>query len=185
MNTLRLILGDQLTHCISSLVDTDHERDIILMSEVIDEATYVKHHKKKIAFIFSAMRHFANELEKKGYRLHYVKLDDVDNGGSFKSEVTRAIRTYSPDRVVVTEPGEYRVLRDLKSWQINVPVEILPDNRFLCSHSEFYEWAKGRKQLTMEYFYRQMRKKHDVLMNGNLPVGGKWNYDSENRNDPN
>jgi len=81
MSSLRLILGDQLSHSISSLVDCDTSQDVILMCEVWDEATYVKHHKKKIAFLFSAMRHFAGALKKQGYKVEYTKLNDFDNSG--------------------------------------------------------------------------------------------------------
>ena len=184
MTILRLILGDQLNDAISSLSDIDANTDIILMCEVWDEATYVKHHKKKIAFIFSAMRHFANELTEKGYKVHYTKLDDAKNAGTFEGEVVRAIKTHKPSKVIVTEASEYRVLKDMEGWQLGIPVEIRPDERFLCSHAEFETWAEGRKQFRMEYFYREMRKKYGILINGDQPEGGQWNYDSENRKPP-
>jgi len=154
------------------------------MCEVWDEATYVKHHKKKIAFIFSAMRHFANELRAKGYTVYYTKLNDPENSGSFRSVVGRAVKRHKASRVIVTEAAEYRVLKDMKDWQFGVPVEIRDDNRFLCSHVEFQAWAEGRKQFRMEYFYREMRKKYGILINGDQPEGGQWNYDSENRKPP-
>jgi len=184
MKTLRLILGDQLNQAISSLSDIDKARDVILMCEVWDEATYVLHHKKKIAFIFSAMRHFARELTEKGYHVHYTKLDDVDNGGSLNAEVLRAVQIYKPSKVILTEPSEYRVLHDVKNWELDFPLEVRPDDRFLCTHAEFSEWAEGRKQFRMEYFYREMRRKYGILMNTDQPEGGKWNYDSENRKPP-
>ena len=184
MTILRLILGDQLNDAISSLSDIDANTDIILMCEVWDEATYVKHHKKKIAFIFSAMRHFANELTDKGYNVHYTKLDDAENAGSFHGEVVRAIKTHKPSKVIVTEASEYRVLKDMEGWQLGIPVEIRPDERFLCSHAEFETWADGFKQFRMEYFYRVMRKKYGILIIGDQPEGGQWNYDSENRKPP-
>ena len=164
MTILRLILGDQLNDAISSLSDIDANTDIILMCEVWDEATYVKHHKKKIAFIFSAMRHFANELTDKGYNVHYTKLDDAENAGSFHGEVVRAIKTHKPSKVIVTGASEYRVLKDMEGWQLGIPVEIRPDERFLCSHAEFETWADGRKQFRMEYFYREMRKKYGLSL---------------------
>lgn len=183
---LHLILGDQLSHSMSSLCNVDKENDQILMCEVNEEATYVKHHKKKIAFLFSAMRHFAEELKDKGFKVIYTKLDDPDNAGSFKGEVARNITRYQPDKIIVTAPSEYRVFEDIKSWEKDfaVPVEIRSDDRFLCSAEEFAAWAEDRKQLRMEYFYREMRKKHSVLMDGDKPEGGKWNYDSENRKPP-
>lgn len=186
MKTLRVILGDQLSQTISSLNDCDKDNDILLMCEVMAEANYVKHHQKKIAFIFSAMRHFARELEEKGYTIRYVKLDDAQNTGSFSGEVARAIEEYEIDRIVVTFPGEYRVMEDICAWEkrFGVPVEIRSDNRFLCSPDEFSTWAVGRKQLRMEYFYREMRQKHSILMQGDDPEGGQWNYDPENRKPP-
>lgn len=183
---LRVILGDQLSHEIAALQGADKDHDIILMCEVWDEATYVKHHKKKIAFIFSAMRHFAQELKEKGFSVRYTKLDDPDNASSFKGEVERAIQDISPERIITTFPGEYRVLEDMESWEehFGVPAEIRSDDRFLSQPHQFAAWAQGRKELRMEYFYREMRREYDILMDGDKPEGGKWNYDSENRKPP-
>lgn len=183
MSNLRLILGDQLSMNISSLSNCDKANDHLLMCEVWEEATYVKHHKKKIAFIFSAMRHFAQSLEKKGYQLHYTKLDSPGNSNSFFGEVQRLAKKVKPSKIIVTFPGEYRVWQDMQSWEkrLNIPVEIREDERFLCSRDEFKRWAGDYKQLRMEYFYREMRRKHDILMNNTKPEGGQWNYDSQNR----
>jgi deoxyribodipyrimidine photolyase-related protein len=183
---LILILGDQLSENISSLTDYDKDNDIILMCEVWDEATYVKHHKKKIAFIFSAMRHFAELLISKGFHVNYIKLDNPDNSGSFTGEVRRAIETFRPERIIITFPGEYRVLKDIKEWQnlFDLTVEIRPDDRFLCSPDEFSKWADNKKALRMEFFYREMRRKYNILLENNKPIGGEWNYDSENRKFP-
>jgi deoxyribodipyrimidine photolyase-related protein len=183
---LRLILGDQLCHNISSLADVDVQSDIILMCEVHSEATYVKHHKKKIAFIFSAMRHFAAELADQGLNLRYVRYDDPDNAGSLLGEVARAVGEYEIDEVIVTTPGEYRLVEDLGGWAktLDVKVTVRDDDRFLSTAAEFEAWAKGRKQLRMEFFYREMRRKYSILMDQDGPVGGQWNYDSENRKPP-
>jgi deoxyribodipyrimidine photolyase-related protein len=184
MKNLRVILGDQLSYSVSSLDDCDKANDVILMCEVWAEATYVKHHKKKIAFLFSAMRHFAQELRQQGYNVRYTKFDDPDNARSFKGEVMRAVEHYGCDQVILTHPSEYRVLADVQTWQqqLGVVVSILPDNRFLCDLDAFNAWAGKSKQLRMEYFYREMRKQYSILMVGDQPVGAKWNYDSENRN---
>ena len=182
MKTLRLILGDQLSHDISSLRGYRRD-DVVLMCEVWEEATYVKHHKKKIAFLFSAMRHFAQELSASGFHVQYTKLDDPENAGSFTDEIKRAIKNHRPDRIVVTFPGEYRVLENIKTWEADfgIPVDILDDDRFLCHPDEFKIWAQDRKNLRMEFFYREMRRKYNVLMDGDKPEGGTWNYDSQNR----
>lgn len=180
---LIVILGDQLSHSVSSLAGADPAHDTILMMEVADETSYVKHHKKKIAFILSAMRHFAVELEEKGFRVRYVRLDDAGNSGSFTGEVARAVKALTPERIIVTEASEWRVQEAIKGWGATggLPVDIRADDRFIATHSEFAHWAEGRKALRMEYFYRDMRRKTGLLMEGDKPIGGKWNYDSENR----
>ena len=183
---LVLILGDQLSMEISSLDDFDPVQDQILMCEVWEEATYVKHHKKKIAFLFSAMRHFSVALKDKRFSVRYTKLDDADNAGSFFGEVSRAVNDFRPEKIIVTMPGEYRVWDDIKQWQkkLGIQTEIREDTRFLCTPEAFATWASGRKQLRMEFFYREMRKKYNILMNGDEPEGGQWNYDFENRKPP-
>jgi deoxyribodipyrimidine photolyase-related protein len=186
MTTLRLVLGDQLSCSLSTLSDCAPE-DVILMCEVPEEATYVPHHKKKIAFLFAAMRHFAEALRQKNHNVRYIKLDDPDNTGSFEGELLRAIEEVKPTRCVMCEASEYRVLQKMKQWQstLALPVEIREDDRFLASHATFKAWAKGKKQLRMEYFYRDMRKQHKLLMEPDgTPTGGVWNYDKENRKPP-
>jgi deoxyribodipyrimidine photolyase-related protein len=186
MSTLRLILCDQLSHNISSLRGCNISEDIVFMCELWDEATYVKHHKKKIAFLFSAMRHFAEELKQKGYKVEYTKLDDQLNSGSFRGEIDRILKKHNIDCIVVTKPGEYRVFADIQKWQedFGVKTDIRSDDRFLCTLEEFADWSKGRKQLRMEYFYRKMRKKYSILMDNDEPIGGQWNYDNNNRKFP-
>lgn len=186
MTNLIMILGDQLSRSISSLEGAKADRDILFLCEVVEEATYVKHHPKKIALIFSAMRHFAADLQAEGFRVHYRKLDAPDNKGSFTEELKAAVAQYHPDRIILTEAGEWRVQHAINAWQdsLAIPVEIRPDNRFLSSHSDFANWADGRKQLRMEYFYREMRKTYNILMEDGAPTGGKWNYDHDNRNKP-
>jgi len=183
MSKLILILGDQLCLNISSLEGADPEQDTILLCEVMAEATYVGHHKKKIAFVFSAMRHFAEELRANGYHVRYTQIDDPANAGSFGGEVKRAVDDLMPSAICVTEAGEWRVRSEMETWSFRygVNVEIRPDRRFLVSHDEFGAWAEGRKALTMEYFYRDLRRKTGLLMNGQEPVGGRWNLDAENR----
>ncbi|NBV07420.1 MAG: cryptochrome/photolyase family protein, partial [Proteobacteria bacterium] len=133
------------------------------------------------------MRHFATQLEKKGYKVDYIKLDDKENKGSFDGELKRAILRHDPQKILLTEPSEYRVFEKVLSWQknLNIPVQIFDDERFLCSRIEFREWAKNKKELRLEFFYRQMRKKHKILVDENLnPAEGRWNFDSENRKTP-
>lgn len=183
MKTLIPVLGDQLSLNLSSLAGRDKANAIILMAEVAEETGYVAHHKAKLAYILSAMRHYAEALRTAGWQVDYVELDDPDNSGSFTGELARAIERHKPTNIRVTEAGEWRVKAMLDSWtdRFDVPVEILPDNRFLCDHAEFEGWAEGRKQLRMEFFYREMRRKTGLLLNDDKPEGGQWNFDSENR----
>ena len=187
MTTLRVILNDQLSENISSLENCKKSQDIIFMSEAKEEYTYVKHHKKKIVFLISAMRHFKEQLLSKGYNVVYTEIDDENNTGSISTEVERIVKENGKImRIIITHPGEYRALQYVNEWQekYGLPVIVMPDDRFLSNKNEFNQWANGRKQLRMEYFYREMRKKYCILMNGTNPVGGKWNYDSENRKLP-
>ncbi len=187
MHNLVIILGDQLNIEMSSLSGFDKETDVVLMSEVREEATYVKHHKKKIAFVFSAMRHFAKELTAKGYKVVYVEYDAPENLGSLYEQAKWACNRQSIAQpfsaVKVAQPGEYRLFDEVSTWQrkLGLPVEITADNRFIATQQFFADWAEGRKQYRMEFFYRELRKSTGTLMDAKQPVGGKWNYDAENR----
>jgi deoxyribodipyrimidine photolyase-related protein len=183
MKTLRFILGDQLTREIAALTDLDRARDVVLMAEVGEETTYVPHHKQKIALILSAMRHFADELRGEGIEVDYVELEDPANSGSFTGELERAVQRHCPDRVVVTAPGEWRVAEMARGWSttMGLPVDVREDDRFYCSTARFRRWAEERKTYRMEFFYREMRRETGLLMDGDEPAGGRWNYDAENR----
>jgi deoxyribodipyrimidine photolyase-related protein len=182
--TLRLILGDQLSDTIASLRDIDVANDLVLMAEVKAEGTYVPHHPQKIVFFLAAMRCFAQSLESRGVRVRYVKLDDDGNTQTLIGEVRRAVHDEKPRKVVATWPGEWRVLEMLTKLKasLHVPLDVLDDDRFFCSLAEFREWARGRKQMRMEYFYREMRRKTGILMGAATePDGGRWNFDASNR----
>lgn len=181
--TLRLVLGDQLTPTLSSLKDA-RPGDLILMAEVMEEATYVRHHKKKIAFLFSAMRHFAEEIRSFSHDVRYVTIDDPENAGSLRGEVARAIEEEAGiSQIVITKPGEWRLLQDMETWRdlFGLPTELREDTRFIVPLKTFASWAAGRKQLRMEYFYREVRRSTGLLMDGDAPAGGRWNFDPENR----
>ncbi|MEL6201359.1 MAG: cryptochrome/photolyase family protein [Pseudomonadota bacterium] len=182
--TLRFVLGDQLSRNLSSLSDWG-EGDLVFMCEVWDEATYVRHHKKKLAFVFSAMRHFANDLRASGVDVQYLKLGEHE-ADDFTDALSAAIKHHDITRVITTEASEWRVLEAQKGWaeKLHIDVEVRPDERFIATHDEFQKWASGRKELRMEYFYRDMRRKTGYLMEGDHPEGGQWNYDKENRAPP-
>ncbi len=175
---LVVILGDQLSPDLPALRVGDPSHDIILMAEVQDETQNVPHHPKKIAFILSSMRHFSQDLIRLGWKVRYIRLDDPENTGSLVGEIKRARRELNLFTAIVTEPGEYRLV---EAFTDCAGLEVIPDDRFIASHHEFQQWAEGRKQLRMEYFYREMRRKTGLLMSGTDPEGGKWNYDIENR----
>jgi deoxyribodipyrimidine photolyase-related protein len=180
---LRVVLGDQLSRNVASLEGLDPARDVVLLMEVQAECTYVPHHPQKIVLVLSAMRHFARALAARGVTVDHVRLDDPDNTQSFRGEVLRAAARHRPARIVATHPGEWRVLRDMQGWgeAAGLPVEILEDGRFLCPLPRFRAWAAGRRQYRMEFFYREMRRGTGLLMEGDAPAGGMWNYDAENR----
>jgi len=176
---LVLVLGDQLSEGVAALAAADKARDVVVMAEVGDEASYVPHHPKKIAFLFAAMRKFAARLRAAGWTVAYAEIDDTENAQSICGELLRRAEQFGASEVLATEPGEWRLIEALRSCPMKV--HLLEDDRFLASHAEFETWAKGRKELRMEYFYREMRRKTDLLMEGDAPSGGKWNFDHDNR----
>ena len=175
---LILVLGDQLSLNLSALQASDPARDVVLMAEVMAEASYVRHHQKKLVFVFSAMRHFAVELRQAGWQVDYVRLDDPGNSETLEGEVQRALARHGMHRTLVTEPGEWRLLEALRGW---AETELLPDGRFLADRHGFASWAQERKGVRMEHFYRLMRRKTGLLMDGEQPAGGQWNFDADNR----
>ena len=183
--TLRLVLGDQLSDALSSLRDTA-PGDLVLMAEVMAEATYVGHHKQKLVMVFAAMRAFAERLRGRGLQVRYVALGDPGNTHSLAGEVLRALEDSPFDAVVVAEPGEWRLAQAFDDLALAspVPVQVLTDDRFICPRSVFEAWAEGRRELRMEFFYRDMRRRTGLLMEGKEPVGGRWNFDAENRGRP-
>ncbi len=184
MTILRVVLGDQCSRGLSALEGLDPARDVVLMAEVRAECTYVKHHKQKIALVLSAMRHFAQALRAEGITVAYSELDDAANTQSLAGEVARIAKQAGATRIVVTQPGEWRVLEDMRGWEAltGLPVEMREDRRFLCTLDRFRAWAGDRKQLRMEFFYREMRRATGLLMEGpDEPTGGAWNFDAENR----
>ena len=183
MSKLIVILWDQLSRNIASLHNFDANRDTIVLFEIDEMATAVKHHKKKLVLLWSAMRHFAQSLKESGAAVDYVTRTATGNTQSFLGEIERLANYHNSSQIVITEPSEFNWLDQLQQWNktTSYPVEIREDTRFLCSKAQFTSWASGKKQLRMEFFYRWMRQHYAILMNGSKPVGGQWNYDSQNR----
>ena len=178
--TLVLVLGDQLGFAHGALKTARPGVDTILMAEVAEEASYVRHNRHKIAFIFSAMRHFRDDLRERGFQVLYYTYQTGMR--SLLHAVRSGLEERPAEEVRCTAPGEYRLLHEMRQWRLSVPLALIEDDRFLASQEDFAAWTEGRKQLRMEYFYRLMRRKYGVLLDENgKPEGGKWNYDSENR----
>jgi deoxyribodipyrimidine photolyase-related protein len=183
---LVLVLGDQLDADASAFDGFDPAQDAVWMAEVAEESTHVPSSKMRTAFFLSAMRHFAEELRARDRRLFYVRLDDSGNRGSLAAELRTAIERERPQRLVMTAPGEWRVLQSLRAVAAGagLPFEVREDRSFFATVREFSAHARGRRQLRMEYFYREMRRRHRVLMDRDdttRPEGGQWNFDADNR----
>lgn len=176
---LILVLGDQLSSDVAALRTADKARDVVVMAEVLGEARAVRHHPQKIALIFAAMRHFADDLRAMGWQVTYTRLDDAQNTQAIGSELLRHATRLGATSVLATTPGDWRLRAELEA--LPLPVTLLPDDRFLCPPEVFDAWAEGRKELRMEWFYREMRRRTGLLMDGEKPAGGQWNFDHDNR----
>ena len=182
MRHLILVLGDQLSFASPAFEDFDPAQDAVLMIEAPGEATAVWSHKARITLFLAAMRHFANGVAARGWPLDYVQIDDPADG-DFGQRLREALRRHRPRALRLAEPGEWRMLASIQNAASDegVVLHLLDDTHFLCSRSEFADWARGKKELRMEFFYRLMRKKMGVMMDGAEPAGGQWNFDAENR----
>ena len=176
---LVVVLGDQLNRDSSAWDGFDAAQDHAWMGEVSEESTHVWSSQQRIVLFLTAMRHFAQALRDEGVPLRYETLHE----GTLAQALGRALQALRPQRVLLAEPGDWRVLQTLRAAcsEAGVALELRADRHFLCSREQFAAHAKGRKQLRMEYFYREMRRRHGVLMDGEQPVGGEWNFDAENR----
>jgi len=181
---LIVVLGEQLDREASVFDGFDTTQDAVWMAEVAEESTHVWSSQQRTTLFLSAMRHFAQALREDGLPLHYRCFDDAANTGTLAGELAAALAALKPRRVLMVEPGDWRVgqaLRDAVAGA-GVVLELREDRHFMCSTAEFAEHVRGRKQLRMEYFYREMRRRHDVLIVGDGdPEGGAWNFDAENR----
>ncbi len=182
MNDVRhlvVVLGDQLDLDSAVWDGFDPAQDAVWMCEAREEATHVPSSLQRIAVFLSGMRHFAQALRERGLSVEYLARHE----GSLAQALGARLRARAPRAVRISEPGEWRVLDGLQAAasDAGVALEVLEDRHFLCSRDEFGAHVKGRKAWRMEYFYREMRRRHGVLMEGAQPAGGQWNYDAENR----
>ena len=180
---LIVVLGDQLDLDAACFDGFDPDQDAVWMAEVAEEATQVWSSKPRTALFLSAMRHFALDLEGAGRPLHYTRLDALNNAGSLQAQLQSDMQRLRPAALVMTAPGDWRVLQAIRSAAVtgNLPLDLREDRHFFCSVRDFAAHAKGRKSLRMAHFYSEQRKRHGVLMDGGVPVGGQWSFDADNR----
>ena len=177
---LVIVLGDQLDGQSAAFDGFDPTQDAILQMEVREEATYIPQHKRRLAFFFASMRHFRDEQRILGRCVYYSEFDDPDNRGNFADEIRRWATALQPQRLVVLEPGDWRVRRQLSA--LERLVEFRLDRHFLCSSESFEAFAREHPRLTLEQFYRTMRRRLSILVEPDgKPTGGAWNYDKVNR----
>jgi len=183
LRSLVIVLGDQLDLDAAAFDAFDAGVDVVWMAEVAEESTHVWSSKPRTVMFLSAMRHFALALQADGRPLHYTRLDVPGNAGSLAAQLQADILRLKPARLVMTAPGDWRVLQAIKAVAEanDLPLDIREDRHFFVTVQEFAAHARGRKSLRMEYFYREQRKRHHVLMEGDEPIGGQWNFDVENR----
>jgi deoxyribodipyrimidine photolyase-related protein len=180
---LIIVLGDQLDGESAAWDGWDAQRDVVWMAEVAQESTHVWSHQARIVLFLSAMRHFRDALRQRGFRVHYSELDAPNNTGTLTGELTAAVQRLRPERLIAVQPGDWRVATQLKevARSLGIPLEIREDRHFLCSTDQFERHVRARKSLRMEFFYREQRQRTGILMDKGQPVGGSWNFDSENR----
>ncbi|RED98932.1 cryptochrome/photolyase family protein [Marinoscillum furvescens] len=182
MHTLRLLLGDQL-NAQHSWFDQTNDDTYYVMMEMRQETDYVRHHVQKVVGFFAAMRAFAKELEKQGHRVIYLKLNAKNNLQDLTKNLSQLIKEHNIERFEYLLPDEYRLDEQLNEYcqTLDIPWKAYDTEHFYTTRDELTDFFKGKKTYLMESFYRHMRKKHDVLMDGKEPVTGQWNYDKENR----
>jgi deoxyribodipyrimidine photolyase-related protein len=183
IRNLVLILGDQLDHQNAALTGFDNRQDLIWMAEVAQESEHVPSSKIRTALFLSAMRHYAQAQRELGRPVQYTPIDDPNNTQTLAGELGRAIDRHQPEQVLVTEPGDHRVLKAIEDCAATnaIKLKVLTDTHFITTLEEFRSHARGRKQLRMEYFYREVRQKTGLLLQDGQPMGGQWNFDAENR----
>ncbi|MDP3355360.1 MAG: cryptochrome/photolyase family protein [Polaromonas sp.] len=191
---LILILGDQLDEDSAAFDGFDAAIDVVLMIEAREESTHVWSSKARTVLFLSAMRHFAQGLRDRGWRVAYRAMDSEDDA-TLADGMRAAHEIYRPERVLGVEPGDQRVRLQIESAiqsiaDLSDATRAKPskpsmtwreDRHFLCSLPQFRRWAGQSASLRMEFFYRSMRQQYKVLMDGAKPAGGQWNFDAENR----
>lgn len=177
---LILVLGDQLDPDSAVYDGIDPGRDVVWMVEAAQESTKVWTSKPRIALFLAAMRHHAEALRSRGFAVQYHRLGAHP---SLTGALKATLKELQPTRVLWVSAGEWQVQADLEAVvrAFGCPFELRPDRHFLCTPEQFAHHARGRKQLRMEFFYREMRQSTGILVRDGKPEGGEWNFDAENR----
>ena len=180
--TVRLILGDQLNSN-HSWFKTIDDSVVYVMMEIRSETDYATHHIQKVVGFFSAMQAFAGELKANNHQVIYLHLNDENNMQSFEKNIQNLIPQYNFTHFEYQLPDEFRVDVALKNLcnSVSIPSSVVDSEHFFTTRNELGNFFEGKKTFVLESFYRMLRKKHSVLMEGDKPLTGKWNYDSENR----
>lgn len=182
MKKLRLILGDQLNSQHSWFQEKDNNVTYCLF-EMRQETDYVTHHIQKVVGFFAAMRNFAKELKKANHTVIYSNINDSENKQSLIENLALLIEKNKIEKFEYLSPDEYRLDKQLKDFSstIKIESEVFSTEHFYTEREELKTFFKGKKQFLMENFYRNMRKKHQIMVVDNQPEGGKWNFDASNR----
>ena len=179
---LKLILGDQLNprHSWFEHIDSDV---VYVIAELHQEASYTKHHIQKITAFFAAMSDFAQHLKSRGHRVCYLTLDDTQKYQNLSDLITTLTADYSSESFTFQRPDEYRLRLQLSniSDQLDIPIYQVESEHFLLPFDELSDHFKAASHIRMENFYRYMRKRFSILMEGDKPEGGAWNFDANNR----
>lgn len=177
------VFGDQLNVGGAAFQDADPALDIVVMVEAVAKARERPYHKRKLALLYSAMRHFADEMRERGFTVDYITLAVAEAPMTFDEAMTAHVARHTPERVVVMEPNEYGIREAIQGWEamLGTPVEVRDDNLFMATHDDFKTYVQKRRMVRMEDFYHDLRRQYNVLMDGRKPVGGAYNFDKDNR----
>ena len=179
---LRLLLGDQLNEN-HPWFNSVEEQVLYVQMEMRQETDYAPHHIQKLIAFFGAMRHFSNVLETRGHQTYYLKLDAPENSQDLVRNLQKILKQHQVSSFEYQSPDEYRLSQQLKEFclSLSIPSAEVDSYHFMASQEELQEYFTGKKQYVLEFFYRKMRKKFNLLMHGEQPEGGQWNFDKNNR----
>ena len=174
------VLGDQLWAGQSALLQQAEQKQQtpVIAIESSQFARSRRYHRQKLVLVWSAMRHFMAELEQAGWPVTYEIAAD------FETPLREWANTHQVTELLVMAPSDRPFAQAIQQLDLPFQLTIVPNNHFLWTATEFKTWAKGRKTLLMETFYRQGRRRFQVLMDGKKPSGGQWNFDKANRQPP-